>query len=44
LKEECQKLLNNAGLSEGIDCALDFDSGDDRPEIIEELIHNIANE
>lgn len=42
LKEECEKLLNNNGLSEGISCALSFDSGDDRPEMIEELIREIA--
>lgn len=42
LKEECQKLLTNAGFSEGIACALSFESLDDRPEIIEELIRDIA--
>ena len=42
LKEECQKLLKNDGLSEGIGSALSFESGDDRPEIIEERISDIA--
>lgn len=42
LKEECLKLLNNNGLTEGIDCALSFDSGDDRTEIMEEIIREIA--
>lgn len=42
LKEESQKLLKNKGLSEGIACALSFDSYSDRPEIIEKLIREIA--
>lgn len=42
LKEECQKLSRNAGLQEGLACALSFESWDDRPEIVEEIIRNIA--
>lgn len=42
LKEECQKLLKNDGLYEGIGSALSFESRDDRPEIVEELFQRIA--
>jgi hypothetical protein len=42
LKEECQKLLKNSGFQEGLACALSFESWDDRPEIVEEIIRKIA--
>lgn len=42
LKAECQSLLENRGLGEGISCALPHGSGDERPKIIEDLIRNIA--
>lgn len=42
LKKECQKLLKNSGLAEGIASALSFDYRGDRPEIIKELLKNIA--
>lgn len=42
LKEECENLLENEGLSEGIACALGPVSDSDRVEIIETLIFEIA--
>lgn len=42
LVNECQNLLKNKGLTEGITSALSFDSGGDRPEIIQQLIRTIA--
>jgi len=43
LINECQNLLDNYGLTEGIESALPYGSGDERMEIIEDLIQNIAN-
>ena len=42
LKEECEILFANDGLSEGIECALGPGSDSDRVEIIEDLIFEIA--
>ncbi len=42
LKEECQTLLENDSLIEGIESALPYGSDSDRVEIIEELISEIA--
>lgn len=42
LKEECLNLINNPGLSEGIESALPYGSDSDRVEIIEEIIREIA--
>jgi len=42
LKDECQKMLDNDGLSEGIEAALPYGSDSDRVEIIEALISEIA--
>lgn len=42
LKGECQNLLNNDGLTEGIESALPYGSGEEGTEIILELIQNIA--
>ena len=42
LKEECEILFANDGLSEGIECALGPGSDSDRVEIIEALIFDIA--
>lgn len=43
LKNECQKLLENPNLTEGIETALPYGSGDEGTDIIIELIQNIAN-
>jgi len=43
LKTECEGLLENDGLSEGIEGALPYGSDSDRVEIIENLIFEIAN-
>ena len=43
LKDECESLLDNAGLSEGIESALPYGSDSDRVEIIEDLILEIAS-
>lgn len=43
LKEECSKLLNNEGLTEGIESALPYGSEEETTEIIIELIQNIAD-
>lgn len=43
LKAECESLLENNGLSEGIDSALPYGSDSDRVEIIEVLILEIAS-
>lgn len=43
LKEECSKLLENNGLTEGIESALPYGSEVEATEIILELIQNIAN-
>ena len=43
LKEECSKLLENDGLTEGIESALPYGSEEEATEIIMELIQNIAN-
>ena len=42
LKNECQSLLENDSLTEGIESALPYGSDSDRVEIIEELISEIA--
>lgn len=42
LKDECESLLDNAGLSEGIGSALPYGSDSDRVEMIETLISDIA--
>ncbi|MCK4344746.1 MAG: hypothetical protein KAX05_05610 [Bacteroidales bacterium] len=42
LKEECQSLLENDNLTEGIESALPYGSDSDSTEIIEDLIHSIA--
>jgi len=42
LKAECESLLKNDGLSEGIECALPLGSDSDRVEIIETLITDIS--
>jgi hypothetical protein len=42
LKEECSNLLNNKGLTEGIESALPYGSGVEATEIIMALIQNIA--
>src|SRR3989339_274836 len=43
LKSECQKLLDNPNITEGIESALPYGSGDEGTDIIIELIQNIAN-
>ncbi len=43
LKVECESLLGNNGLLEGIESALPYGSDSDRVEIIEALIHEIAS-
>jgi len=43
LKAECESLLENDGLSEGIDSALPYGSDSDRVEIIEVMILEIAS-
>jgi predicted nucleotidyltransferase len=42
LKTECERLIANDGLSEGIECALGPGADSDRVEIIEELIFEIS--
>jgi hypothetical protein len=42
LRTECQQLLENDGLIEGIQCALPYISGPDRPELIMQLIREIT--
>jgi hypothetical protein len=42
LKEECQSLLNNDNLIEGIESALPHGSDSERTEIMEDLIRDIA--
>ena len=42
LMEECQNLLENKGLTEGIESALPYGSGEESTDMIMELIHNIA--
>lgn len=42
LKEECQSLLENDNLTEGIESALPYGSDSDSTEIIEDLIQSIA--
>ena len=42
LKDECKSLLDNDGLSEGIEAALPYGSDSDRVELIETLISDIA--
>jgi hypothetical protein len=42
LREECQSLLKNDSLTEGIESALPFGSDSDRTEMIEDLIRDIA--
>ena len=42
LKEACQNLLENDNLTEGIESALPYGSDSDSTEIIEDLIHSIA--
>ena len=42
LKEECQSLMDNNNLTEGIESALPYGSGDERTEMIEEIISTIA--
>lgn len=43
LKEECANLLNNEGLTEGIESALSYGSDEEATELIMELIQNIAD-
>ncbi|WP_075591259.1 hypothetical protein [Labilibacter marinus] len=43
LKEECTKLLENEGLTEGIESALPYGSEEEATEIIIELIQSIAD-
>ena len=43
LMKECAKLLNNEGLTEGIESALPYGSEEEATEIIMELIQNIAD-
>ena len=43
LKTECERLLANDGLSEGIECALGPGADSDRVEIIEDLLLEIAS-
>lgn len=42
LKKECQLLLQNRGLNEGIESALPYGSDEERTDIIMEFIQNIA--
>jgi hypothetical protein len=42
LKEECQKLWNNKGLNEGIECALPYGSDEEATDMVIELIQNIT--
>jgi hypothetical protein len=42
LKAECLILLENEDLPEGLGCALSFESWDNRPEIVEGIIKDIA--
>ncbi len=42
LKTECQRLLENDDLNEGIESALPYHSGPDRTELIMDLIREIA--
>jgi len=42
LKEECQNLLANKGITEGIESALPYGSGEESTDIIMELIQQIA--
>jgi hypothetical protein len=42
LKEECQNLLNNQSLTEGIESALPYGSDSERVEIINNIVLNIA--
>ena len=42
LKYECQNLQKNTALTEGIESALPYGAGDERVNIIEDLIRNIA--
>lgn len=42
LKEECITLLKNEGLTEGIESALPYGSGEESTDLILELIHNIT--
>jgi hypothetical protein len=43
LKAECESLLENEGLSEGLESALPYGSDSNRVEIIEDLILEIAS-
>jgi len=42
LKEECRKLLKNVYLTEGVESALPYGSGEEGTDIILELIRSIA--
>lgn len=42
LKQECQTLLTNDNLTEGVETALPYDSGEESTDIILELIESIA--
>ncbi len=42
LKEQCQDLLQDDGLTEGIECALPYSAGDERVDYIIEQIEAIA--
>jgi len=42
LKQECQKLLANPNITEGIESALPYGSGEEGTDIILELIQNIT--
>ena len=43
LKTECQQLLNNKGLTEGIECALPYGAGEETTDMILEAIQNIVD-
>ena len=42
LKEECQNLLKNNNITEGVESALPYGSGEEGTDIILELIQSIA--
>ena len=43
LKEECIKLIQNEGLTEGIESALPYGSGEESTDLILELTQSIAD-
>ena len=42
LSQECQDLLNNPGITEGIECALPYGSGEESTDITQFVIEGIA--